>query len=130
MAAVEYVILIGFSIAGLVAVLSHRHGTFPITKGWFSLSGIGGHGSLASGLLIAVFMFAGWDATVYVNEEVKHRRINPGRAALYAVAILGLIYILAQVGLQGLVSRPDSRTTPTRRWSTSRRRWAAADGPR
>ena len=104
MAAVEYVILIGFSIAGLVAVLSHRHGTFPITKGWFSLSGIGGHGSLAAGLLIAVFMFAGWDATVYVNEEVKHRRINPGRAALYAVAILGLIYILAQVGLQGLVS--------------------------
>jgi amino acid transporter len=105
MAVVEYAILIGFSIAGLVAVLSRHPGTFPITKGWFSLSGIGGHGDLASGLLLAVFMFAGWDATVYVNEEVKHRRTNPGRAAVYAVAILAIIYIIAQVGLQGLVSR-------------------------
>ena len=103
-AVVEYTILIGFSIAGLVAVLGHSHGTFPITSGWFSLSGIGGQGNLASGLLLAVFMFAGWDATVYVNEEVKHRRINPGRAAVFAVAILAFIYILAQVGLQGVVS--------------------------
>jgi hypothetical protein len=25
---------------------------------------------------------------VYVNEEVKHRRTNPGKAAIYAVALL------------------------------------------
>ena len=104
MAAVEYAILIGFSIAGLVAVLGHHHGTYPITKGWFSVNGIGGHGDLAAGLLLGVFLFAGWDATVYVNEEVKHRRINPGRAAVFAVAILALIYLLAQLGLQGVVS--------------------------
>jgi amino acid transporter len=104
MAAVEYMILIGFSIAGLAAVLSHHHGTFRITSGWFSISGIGGKGSLSMGLLLAVFLFAGWDATVYVNEEAKHRRVNPGKAAVYAVAILAVIYILAQVGLQGVVS--------------------------
>ncbi len=104
MAAVEYAILIGFSIAGLAAVLAHHHGTFRITSGWFSISGIGGKGSLSAGLLLAVFLFAGWDATVYVNEEVQHRRINPGKAAVYAVAILAVIYILAQVGLQGAVS--------------------------
>jgi amino acid transporter len=104
MASVEYIILIGFSIWGLVAVLGHHHGTFAISSGWFSLTGIGGKGDLAAGLLLGVFLFAGWDATVYVNEEVKHRRINPGRAAIFAVAILGLIYILAQLGLQGVVS--------------------------
>jgi amino acid transporter len=104
MASVEYAILIGFSIWGLVAVLGHHHGTFAISSGWFSLTGIGGKGDLAAGLLLGVFLFAGWDATVYVNEEVKHRRINPGRAAIFAVAILGLIYILAQLGLQGVVS--------------------------
>ena len=49
MAVVEYTILIGFAIVGLIAVIGHRHGTFPITKGWFSLSGIGGHGNLAAG---------------------------------------------------------------------------------
>jgi amino acid transporter len=104
MATVEYVILIGFAIAGLVAVLSHHHGTFPVTSGWFSLHGIGGTGSLAGGILAAVFMFTGWDGTLYVNEEVKHRRSNPGRAALLAVVFLAIIYTLATVGLQGTVS--------------------------
>jgi len=104
MALIEYGILIGFAIAGLVAVLSHRHGTFPITKGWWSLSGIGGHGSLAAGFLVALFAYTGWDGTIYVNEEVKHRRANPGRAAMIAVACLAVVYTLAQVGLQGVVS--------------------------
>jgi len=104
MAAVEYLILIGLSIAGLVAVLSHKHGTYPITSQWFHLSGIGGKGSLASGLLIAVFIYSGWEGTLYVNEEVKHRRVNPGKAAVWAVFILTAIFCLAYLGLQGLVS--------------------------
>jgi amino acid transporter len=104
MAVVEYGILIGFAIAGLAAVLHHHAGTFPITKGWLSLSGIGGRGSAAGGLLIAVFIFSGWEGTLYVNEEVKHRRINPGRAAILAVAFLSIIYTLSVMGLQGAVS--------------------------
>ncbi len=104
MALVEYLILVGLAIAGLVAVLGHHPGTFPITRGWFSLSGIGGKGSAVDGFLIAVFVYGGWDGTLYVNEEVKHRRTNPGRAAIMAVALLAIIYTLAQVGLQGVVS--------------------------
>jgi amino acid transporter len=104
MGLIEYLILIGFSVWGLVVVLRHHHGTFPITSEWLNFSGIGGQGSLASGLLIAVFMLAGWDATVYVNEEVRHRRHNPGRAAVVAVALLIVMYTFCQVGLQGVVS--------------------------
>jgi amino acid transporter len=104
MAVVEYAILVGISIWGLVAVLGHHPGTFPVTRGWFSLSGIDGKGSAVGGFLIAVFAFSGWDSTIYVNEEVKHRRINPGRAAIFAVLALTVIYVLAQVGLQGVVS--------------------------
>jgi amino acid transporter len=104
MAVFEYIVLVGVSIWGLVYVLSHHAGTFPITSAWFSLSGIGGKGDLTAGLLIAVFMYSGWDATIYVNEEVKHRRVNPGRAAVFAVAILVVLYILPQMGLQGVAS--------------------------
>jgi amino acid transporter len=104
MGLVEYVILIGFAIAGLVLVLGHHPGTFPVTRGWFSLTGIGGKGSLAAGFLIAVFMYTGWDATVYVNEEVKRRHRNPGRAAILAVVFLALIFTLSEMGLQGTVS--------------------------
>ena len=45
-AADEYMTLTVFSVAGLLAVCGHRAGTFPVTRGWFSLIGIGGHGSL------------------------------------------------------------------------------------
>ena len=76
----------------------------PITRGWFSLSGIDGKGSAVAGFLIAVFVYGGWDGTLYVNEEVKHRQTNPGRAAIIAVGFLAVIYTLAQVGLQGVVS--------------------------
>jgi amino acid transporter len=103
-AVVEYVILVGMAIWGLAFVLSHHAGTFPVTKGWFSVTGIDGKGSALAGFLVAVFVYGGWDGTLYVNEEVKRRQVNPGRAAVIAVALLAVIYTLAQVGLQGVVS--------------------------
>jgi amino acid transporter len=104
MAAVEYLILIGLAIAGLAFVLSHHPGTVAISAGWFSPNGIGGKGSAVAGFLAAVFVYGGWDGTLYVNEEVKHRRTNPGRAAILAVAILAVIYTVSQVGFQGVLS--------------------------
>ena len=103
MALVEYLILVGLAVAGLVYVLA-GHGGVAITKAWLSPSGIGGHGSAAAGFLVAVFVYGGWDGTLYVNEEVKHRRTNPGRAAILAVALLAIIYTISQVGFQGVLS--------------------------
>jgi amino acid transporter len=104
MAIIEYAILLGIAAWGLVAVLGHHAGTYPVSRGWFSLTGIGGKGSLVGGFLAAVFMFTGWDGTIYVNEEVRHRRANPGRAAMLAVAFLAIIYTFCTFGLQGAVS--------------------------
>ena len=103
-ALVEYLILIGLSVAGLIWVLGHHGGSVHFTSDWLSPTGIGGKGSAVQGFLIAVFVYGGWDGTLYVNEEVKHRRVNPGRAALIAVALLAVIYTFAQVGLQGVLS--------------------------
>src|SRR5664280_1978182 len=103
-AIVEYAILVGFAIVGLTAVAGHWSGTYHMTSGWLSPSGVGGRGSAAAGFLIAVFIFTGWDGAIYVNEEVKRRQKSPGTAALLAVASLALIYTLSIVGLQGVVS--------------------------
>ena len=103
-ALVEYLILIGLAVAGLAFVLSHHPGTVPITEGWFSLSGINGNGSAVAGFLVAVFVYGGWDGTLYVNEEVKHRRTNPGKAAILAVGLLAIIYTVSQLGFQGVIS--------------------------
>jgi amino acid transporter len=101
---IEYVILLVFAVWGLIWVLSHHAGTVPITSSWFSLHGINGKGALIDGFLITVFMYSGWDGTLYVNEEVRHRRKNPGKAAMLAVGIAAILFILAQTGLQGIAS--------------------------
>jgi amino acid transporter len=101
---IEYVILIVFAIWGLTWVLGHHPGALHLSGSWFNPTGIGGKGDLVGGFLITVFMYSGWDGTLYVNEEVKHRRVNPGRAAMLAVAIAGVLFVLAQVGLQGVTS--------------------------
>ena len=102
-ALIEYVILIGFAIVGIYAVASHWHGTFHMSSGWLNPTGIDSRGDAVAGFLVAVFIFTGWDGAVYVNEEVKQRRRNPGRAALLAVALLAVIYTISFVGLQGAV---------------------------
>src|ERR671923_18736 len=104
MALVEYLILVGLAIAGVVWVLSHHPGSVPFSKGWLSVNGIDGKGDAVAGFLAAVFVYGGWDGTLYVNEEVKHRRVNPGRAAILAVALLAIIYTLSQIGFQGVLS--------------------------
>jgi amino acid transporter len=85
-------------------VLGRHAGTYPVTRGWLSVTGIGGHGSATAGFLIAVFMFTGWDGTLYVNEEVRHRRRNPGKAAIIAVVVLAVLYAFTTIGLQGVVA--------------------------
>jgi amino acid transporter len=104
MALVEYLILVGLSAAGLAWVLSHHAGTVAFSRGWLSVNGINAKGDAVAGFLTAVFVYGGWDGSLYVNEEVKQRRVNPGRAAILAVALLAIIYTLAQVGLQGVIS--------------------------
>src|SRR5215472_8885282 len=111
MAFIEYAILVGLAIAGLVFVLSRHAGSVHFTSAWFSPTGIGGKGDLVAGFLISVFIFTGWDGTLYVNEEVKHRRVNPGRAAMIAVGILAIIDTLSEVGLQGVLSRGELKST-------------------
>ena len=114
MAAVEYTILAGLAIAGLIFVLNGHHpGTVHFTTAWLNPTGIGGKGSLAGAFLISAFVIAGWDGTMYVNEEVKHRRIAPGKAAIWAAALLAVLYTLIQVGLQGTVSPKNLQANST-----------------
>jgi amino acid transporter len=104
MAVVEYGILLGLAIAGIVFVAAKHPGTVHFSSGWLSLNGIGGKGNVIDGFLVGVFIYGGWDGTLYVNEEVKHRRVNPGRSAVLAVALLAIVYTVAQVGFQGVLS--------------------------
>jgi amino acid transporter len=70
------------------------------------LSGMGGMKGLMGGILIACFMYSGWDASIYVNEETIDRANNPGRAALASVVMLALMYSISTFAFQSVLS-PD-----------------------
>ena len=49
---------------------------------------------LVAGLLVAVFIYWGWDRTVCVNEETTDSGSTPGKAAVASTVILVGIYVL------------------------------------
>ena len=104
LAVFEYLVLFFFAILGVRALVS-GHAAVPVTRAWFSVSGAGGVKGFVAGILIAVFMYSGWDAAIYVNEETKDKEANPGRAALSSVVILLFVYALITFAYQGIVSR-------------------------
>ena len=79
-ASIEYVVLLVFSgIAFWAVFVEHRAGTVHPSLSWLHVSGVGGKGSLAGAMLIAIFLFTGWDATIYINEETTKQAHQSGQ---------------------------------------------------
>jgi amino acid transporter len=53
-----------------------------------------GQGSWATGVLVAVFLYWGWDSSFSVNEETREPRSTPAVAALLANAFLLFLYVV------------------------------------
>ena len=104
LAVFEYSVLFFFAILGIRALIS-GHAATSITPAWFGISGASNMKEFVGGILIAVFMYSGWDAAIYVNEETKNKEANPGRAAVSSVVILLLVYGLITFAYQGIVDR-------------------------
>jgi amino acid transporter len=104
LAVFEYLVLFSFAALGISALVSGRAAS-PVTSAWFSLSGAGGTKGFFAGTLIAVFMYSGWDAAIYVNEETKDKKTNPGRAAVASVIILFFVYCLITFSYQGVIGK-------------------------
>ncbi len=105
MAFVEYAIVTVFAGIGLWdTFINHPRGFVHPSFSWLSPTGIGGGGSVVGALLIAVFLIAGWDASMYVNEETEKPEVNPGRAVIISVAALGLFYLFFVTAFQAVGS--------------------------
>jgi len=97
----EYGLLIGFTIAAIVGIYSgHLTHTVHLTSSWFTLSGAGGFKALISGILLAIFLYSGWDTAAYVGEEAHGRQAGP--AAITSVVILFVIYSVTILAFQGI----------------------------
>jgi amino acid transporter len=62
---------------------------------WFSPFAIdGGTAALTSGVLLAVFIYWGWDSAVSANEETADPTEAPGKSAIASTLVLVGIYVL------------------------------------
>jgi amino acid transporter len=57
-------------------------------------------GNLVVALLLAVFIYWGWDSGVAVNEESKDPAEGPGKAAVVSTVLLVLIYVIVTAAAQ------------------------------
>ena len=98
----ELITLALFAIVALVRVYAGDAGPNAIEPAfsWFNPFEISSLSALTAAVLIAVFIYWGWDSTVTVNEETEDPSEAPGRAALVSTVILVLIYVLVSVAAQ------------------------------
>jgi amino acid transporter len=95
----EYLMLIVFSVVALTKVYtSHPTGAIHPAVSWF-LPNMR-FGSLASGVLLALFIYWGWDTAVSVNEETQNKSRTPGIAAILSTVALVFIYVVATTAAQ------------------------------
>jgi amino acid transporter len=103
MAAIEFGIVAVITVLGLWdTFIAQPDGFVSPSWEWLSPTGVGGAGSLVPTLLLAVFLIAGWDASLYVNEETENAEVNPGRAVMISVIFLGLFYMLMMFAFQAV----------------------------
>ena len=99
--AAELIALATFAAVALVRIsFQDIAGELTPSLDWINPFAIESSSALASGLILAIFIYWGWDSTVSVNEETADSRTNPGKAAVVSTVILLGIYVLVSIAAQ------------------------------
>src|SRR5215470_13424271 len=106
---IELVMLAVLSITALVKV---GNGTAPAghltpSISWLNPFHITSFSAFASGIILMVFIYWGWDTAVAVNEETKDKNKTPGRAAILSTFILLVTYALVIFSMQSFAGISD-----------------------
>jgi amino acid transporter len=98
----EIITLTLFAIIALVKVATGDAGPDAIdpSLSWLNPFEIDSSSALIGGVLVAIFIYWGWDSTVAVNEETQNSSEGPGKAALLATVILLGIYVVVSIAAQ------------------------------
>ncbi len=97
----EVVTLAIFAIVAIAKVYtSHPTGSIRPSLSWLNPADISSTNALISGVLVAIFIYWGWDSLVSVNEETEDAERTPGIAAVLSTIILVAIYVVVAIAAQ------------------------------
>lgn len=111
---VQYVSLGIFAVAIIVGIAGGTGGATtvqPFDVEWFNPAGaFADPGAVVHGVLLALFIYWGWDTCLAVNEETENPTKTPGRGAVISAFVLVAIYVsvallvmmYASVGTEGM----------------------------
>ena len=108
---VEIVTLVWFAVVAIHKVYTNRApaGSLHPSLSWLWPFGNGMSMSvISSSVLLAVFIYWGWDTAVVTNEESDDPGRTPGRAAVISTVLLLLIYVLISVATVAFAGVGDS----------------------
>jgi amino acid transporter len=97
---IELVMLLVLSTVALVKVGQGHPGSITPSWSWFNPFQVTNFSAFASGIILMVFIYWGWDTGVSVNEETKDRNRTPGLAAILSTVILLVTYALVVTSIQ------------------------------
>jgi amino acid transporter len=116
--AMQIIPLVLFTVwAFIKGYANHPAGFAPIHLSWFLTTHVTAN-NLAAGVVLAVFLYWGWDTVLAVNEESKDSSHLPGVSAVLNTIILVLMYVLVTAAMQAyhgagfLAKNPDDVFTP------------------
>jgi amino acid transporter len=99
--ALQFAMLFLVSGVALVKVYTHHAGSQAVIPQWAWLSPTGLSASaIASGSILCVFLYWGWDTGLSLLEETKSPRKNPGKAAVLATVLILGTYVLVSIAIQ------------------------------
>lgn len=95
---VETVVLVAFAGYALVAVYTGTapEGALTPSLSWLWPSGLG-WSQLTEAMLLAIFIYWGWDSAMAVNEETQDPAATPGRSVVTATVLLVAVYTVVTV---------------------------------
>src|SRR5580692_10797695 len=97
---IELVMLLALSTVALVKVGQGHPGSITPSWSWFNPFEVTNFSAFASGVILMVFIYWGWDTGVSVNEETADRKRTPGLAAILSTVILLVTYVLVVTSIQ------------------------------
>lgn len=90
----QITLLVGFGLLALTnAIAGNNPDSVAFSWSWFNPGELTSWTGFMQAVLLALFIYWGWDTCLALNEETRNPQKTPGRAALLTIVVLIVVYV-------------------------------------